>query len=193
MIRRFLIGGLLFVAATASRAASADEAAPASDDFGARVPWRAPNGRAVSLSYENGLFGGTFEQGIRVKIPFHANWGMVARPMFLHDVTSASYRGDVGGRLELYGASPVFLNFARIYGGGGAQVFQAVSGLANAKPAMGGGGHFGFEFFYTPRSSFFIEIGGTSGAQGGVGAGGTAIAGVTFYPFAESPRQVAAL
>jgi hypothetical protein len=59
-------------------------------------------------------------------------------------------------------------------------------GLPNAKPTAGGGGHFGVEFFSMPKSSFSFEIGGTSGAQGGLGAGGTAIAGVTFYPFAQS-------
>jgi hypothetical protein len=160
----------------------------------ASVPWRAPSGAAVDLAYANGLWGGTYAQALLVKLPFHPNWGFVLRPMALYDTGDASSRIDLGGRLELYGASPVFLNFARIYGGGGAQVFQAVSGVSGAKPTFGGGGHFGFEFFYTPRSSFFIEIGGTSPAQGGIGGGGTAMAGVTFYLFASSepPAQAAA-
>jgi hypothetical protein len=156
-----------------------------------RIPWRAPRGRALSFAYENGLWGGTFEQGLRVKIPVHPNWGFVLRPIYLHDMEGPTYRGDIGGRLELYGASPVFLNLARIYGGGGVQVFDAIAGLPNAHLTTGGGGHFGFELFYMPQSSFFFEIGGTSGAQGGVGAGGTAIAGVTFYPFAESRERIA--
>jgi hypothetical protein len=149
----------------------------------------------VSFAYENGLWGSAFEQGVRVKVPVHTNFGLVARPIFLHQMGGDSYRGDVGGRVELHGSSPVFLNLVRIYGGGGPQVFMAASGLPNARPTFGGGGHFGFEFFYTPRASFFIEIGGTSGAQGSRGAGGTAIAGVSVYPFADAqpPRQMAAV
>ncbi len=155
------------------------------------VPWRAPNGGAVSISYANGLWGSDFAQALVIKLPLHPHFGFVLRPMAVYE---ASSRVDIGGRVELYGASPVFLNFARIYGGGGAQVFDAVAGLPNAKPTWGGGGHFGFEFFCTPRSSFFIEIGGTSPLQGSVGGGGTAVAGVTFYPFAsfEPPVRTAA-
>jgi hypothetical protein len=155
------------------------------------VPWRAPNGGVVSLGYANGLWGSDFAQALVIKLPVHPHFGFVLRPMAVYDAAS---RIDLGGRVELYGASPVFLNFARIYGGGGVQVFDAVAGLPNAKPTWGGGGHFGFEFFYTSRSSFFIEIGGTSPLQGRVGGGGTAVAGVTFYPFAsfEPPVRAAA-
>jgi hypothetical protein len=157
----------------------------------AAVPWRAPSGGAVSLGYANGLWGSDFAQALVIKLPVHPHYGFVLRPMAVYDAAS---RIDMGGRVELYGASPVFMNFARIYGGGGVQVFDAVAGLPNAKPTWGGGGHFGFEFFYTSRSSFFIEIGGTSPLQGSAGGGGTAVAGVTFYPFAsfEPPVRAAA-
>jgi hypothetical protein len=157
----------------------------------AAAPWGAPNGGAVSIGYANGLWGSAFAQALVIKLPLHPHFGFVVRPMAVYEESS---RVDVGGRVELYGASPVFLNFARIYGGGGVQVFDAVAGLPSAKPTVGGGGHFGFEFFYTPRSSFFIEIGGTSPLQGSVGGGGSAIAGVTFYPFVsfEPPVRAAA-
>jgi hypothetical protein len=148
---------VVFIAAVVAALASTSTVRAAEGEDGIeRIPWRAPSGRAVSFAYENGLWGGTFEQGLRVKIPVHPNWGLVLRPIYLHDMEGTSYRGDLGGRLELYGASPVFLNFARIYGGGGVQVFDAVAGVPNAHVVTGGGGHFGFEFFYTPVSSFFI-------------------------------------
>jgi hypothetical protein len=181
----------LLLTLASSALAVALAATPASAQEGA-VPWHAPSGAAVSVGYANGLWGTEFAQALDLKLPVHPNFGFVLRPMALYDMVS---REDFGGRVELYGASPVFLNFARIYGGGGAQVFYAVNGVPNPKPAWGGGGHFGFEFFYVPRSSFFIEIGGTSPVQGGVAGGGTAVAGVTFYPFASSepPRGAAAL
>jgi len=71
-----------------------------------------------------------------------------------------------------------------VYGGGGPQVFMAAAGVpgAKAKPTFGGGGHFGLELFFAPHASLFVEIGGTSGAQAGLGAGGTAMAGVQWYP-----------
>jgi hypothetical protein len=161
----------------------------------ARIPWKAPSPMAVSLAYENGLWGNSFEQGLRLRIPLHPNWGVLVRPLALQNVNGDAYTADLGGRFELYGASPVFLNFARIYGGGGVHVLDAVSGVGSPKPVVGGGGHFGFEFFFTPTASFSIEIGGTSGAQGNLGAGGTAVAGMTWYPFASSGAapQVAAM
>jgi hypothetical protein len=157
----------------------------------ASVPWRAPDGALVDVGYANGVWGSAFAQALILKVPVHPNFGVVLRPMALYDTTS---RVDLGGRVEVYGASPVFLNFARIYGGGGVHVFDAVSGVSNPTPTWGGGGHFGFEFFYVPRSSFFIEIGGTSYAQGNVAGGGTAMAGITFYPFgsSEPPAHAAA-
>ncbi len=196
MNRRILVAvGSVFSFALpcVASAAPADDVARERD--APRVLASTPGPMAVSFGYENGIWGGAFVQGLRVKIPVHPNWGLAARPLMMHSLSGAEYRADLGGRLELYGASPVFLNFARIYGGGGAQVFQAVSGLPGSKPTTGGGGHFGFEFFFTPKSSFFLEVGGTSGAAGGVGTGGTALAGVTWYPFAEtaSTRRTATL
>jgi hypothetical protein len=150
----------------------------------ALVPWTSPVGGGVSFGYENGLWGSAWVQGLRVKVPFQSRFGMAMRPLALQQVGGgAPYRADLGGRVELYGATPVFLNFARIYGGGGPQLFYAVTGLAGSKPIFGGGGHFGFEFFMNQHTSFFAEIGGASGAQHGLGTGGTAMAGVTWYPW----------
>lgn len=193
--RRWWAGGVAAMAwlgAAGEARAQDGDARPVTDDAAperGRVPWIAPNGSAVAFSYENGLWGSAFEQGLRVKIPFHPNWGLVTGPLALHAMTADPYRADLGGRLELYGASPVVLDFARIYGGGGMYALQAVTGLPGAKASVGGGGHFGFEFFYSGWSSFYIEVGGTSGGQHGLGGGGTAVAGVTWYPFASSPAE----
>lgn len=146
-------------------------------------------GDGIAFSYENGLWGEAFAQGIRAKIPFHRHWSIVVRPLVLHRVGSkTSYRADIGGRLELIGASPLFLNFARIYGGGGVQTFYSVKGQTDPKISFGGGGHFGFEFFGSRKYSFFAEIGGQSGADGGFGAGATVLAGVNWYPWSGVAR-----
>jgi len=162
---------------------------PASSEGYAEWAEKPTVGDGIAFTYENGLWGEAFAQGIRVKIPFHRHWSVVVRPLVLHRVGSSNnYRADVGGRLELVGASPLFLNFARIYGGGGLQVFYSVKGEPNPKVSFGGGGHFGFEFFGARTYSFFAEIGGQSGAQGGFGTGATVMAGVNWYPWSGSAR-----
>jgi hypothetical protein len=165
----------------------APTAPPPASESETKVPWSGPAGTGVSFGYENGLWGNAWVQGVRVKIPLHQRFGVALRPLALQHVAGGGdYRADLGGRVEIYGASPVYLNFARIYGGGGVQVFQAVTGVSDAKPYFGGGGHFGFEFFLNQRMSFFAEIGGTSGAQDNFGTGGTAMAGLTWYPWSSA-------
>jgi hypothetical protein len=90
-------------------------------------------------------------------------------------------RWELGGRLEIVGHTPVFLDLVRLYGGGGPEIAARASGPGEKKAAWGGGGHFGFEFFLKPQMSFFTEIGGHAGNE--LTGGGTALAGMMFYPF----------
>jgi hypothetical protein len=101
-----------------------------------------------------------------------------------------AYRTDLGGRVEVYGASPVLWSFARLFASGGPQVFYSAAGVSAAKPIVGGGGQVGMEVFLDPGASLFAEIGATSGLQSGWGAGGTAMLGVTFYPWNEGQSVV---
>ena len=94
-----------------------------------------------------------------------------------------AYRTDLGGRVEVYGTSPVLWSRARLYASAGPQVFYSVAGITRAKPVVGGGGQIGMEVFLGSTASFFAEVGATSGLQDGWGAGGTAMLGVTFYPW----------
>lgn len=145
-----------------------------------RPAWTEESGRGVALGYENGLWGSLFVQGLRVRVPFGASWGLVGKGLFLHQ-TTGEYRGDAGGRLDLYGSSPVLLNFVRLYGGGGPYVMHVVTGAGSKEVQIGGGGHFGFEFFMKPSFSWVLEVGGGSGVDGR-GGGGTAVAGFQWYP-----------
>jgi hypothetical protein len=97
----------------------------------------------------------------------------------VHDLTG-DYRGDVGGRIDLYGCSPIIANFARLYGGGGMNVTHLLAGSGSKRTQLGGGGYFGFEFFQTRRLSWTLEVGGGSGI-GGQDAGATVVAGLQGY------------
>ncbi len=146
-----------------------------------RIPWTEPSGTGVALGYENGSWGGEWAQGIRLRIPIGSAFSIDLRGLVLGGLNID--RWDLGGRLDLSGGSPVFLNFVRIYGGGGVQVFRPVAGVDQRKVSVGGGGHFGMELFLTPFMSWIFEVGGSSGSQDGFGAGATIMAGVQFYPF----------
>lgn len=65
-------------------------------------------------------------------------------------------------QMGLIGAHPVMFKFARFYGEGG--VILAFPGeMSSEKIAVGGYGHFGFEFFPEVGGpvSYFLEVGGT--------------------------------
>src|SRR5262245_37890606 len=69
--------------APASGDSARDAVAPAEDV--SPVPWRAPTGRGIAIGYENGFWGTAFEQGVRVRIPLHTNWGVLGKGLYIHD------------------------------------------------------------------------------------------------------------
>ena len=162
-------------------AAHADEArAPASPDA-ARAEDRG-TGRGVSLGFDNGLFGRAYEQGVRLRVPILEHFDLALRGVSAFGDREGELGWYAGGRAEIIGHSPVYLNLVRVYGGGGPEVTTRLQGSGGDKTLIGGGGEFGFEFFVSPRISFFAEIGGRAGDD--LTGGGTAIAGMMLYPFA---------
>lgn len=167
--------------------ASAHEAP---SDAGGTVPtiWSQDSGTGVGFGYENGSWGGSWAQGVRVKVPVVPHFAVGLRGLMINTPRPGDDRWDFGGRLELLGQSRVLLSVMRLYGGGGVQLFHPISDEANEEVHVGGGGHFGFEFFMAPHLAFFIEIGGQSGvasdpAAGDIATGATIMAGLTVYPF----------
>jgi hypothetical protein len=145
---------------------------------GIAVPWLAPTGQGVGIGYEFGQWGQGFAQGLRLKVPLRGGWGTTLRGIMA--IADDPARWSAGGRLELYGQSPVLLNLVRIYGGGGPQIFHQVKGDHQGETRFGGGGQFGFEFFMSPRVGFFLEVGGNG--NGHLVGGATVMTGITIYP-----------
>lgn len=140
-------------------------------------------GPGVAVGYENGLWGANFAQGLRLRVPFTPRFGLMVKAVLAHPTSHehnmmAHYGG---GRLELWGASRPLADLFRVYGGGGLVVTTKVLGMAVDKEVHWGlGGHFGLEVFMTRHAAFFIEIGGSTNADGTV-AGATAMAGLQWY------------
>jgi hypothetical protein len=189
------------------------------------VPWSGPTGKGVSIGLEEGGWSGIFGPGLRVHVPFittiggvnGGSFGATLRGVFLSGADSAPEAvpsNHVGGRLELVGRSPVFMNLVRLYGGGGLDLFSGigttygfnsdtplcpgpvpknVSGPtfstscpgASHKAVLSGGGEFGFEFFLHRRFSFFLEVGGWAGVDNGLPGGETVVTGMNLYPFSK--------
>jgi hypothetical protein len=157
---------------------------PASDLL-APLSWPEQSGQGVSLAYESGLWGSWWQQGLRVGVPFDRHFAVHLRAVYVSDTSveeDASCTADVGGRLDFIGRSMPFFNVLRLYGGGGIQVFEPVFATEGRNTQIGGGGHFGFEFFCTPHYSFFLEVGGQGGKPS---PGATILAGMAFYPWTE--------
>lgn len=146
------------------------------------VPWLGPTGQGIGIGYEFGQLGQGFAQGLRLKVPIDGHWGIALRG--LTAIADDPKRWSAGGRLDIYGQSPVFLNMVRIYGGGGGQVFHQIRGDHQGETRIGGGGQFGFEFFMAPHIGFFLEVGGAGG--GHLIGGATVMTGMTIYP--ANPR-----
>lgn len=170
------------------------------------VPWNGPTGRGVGIGFEEGAWAGVWGNGLRVFVPFFeqiggryaGSFGMNLRGLVFFgssvDCSSSAPRSPAtcsnasndhyGGRFELVGRSPVFLNLVRLYGGGGVELFSAFGSLAGDRSVqVGGGGQFGFEFFLNRRFSFYLEVGGHSGVGNTLPGGETVIAGMNVYPF----------
>lgn len=145
-----------------------------------KVPWNEPGGLGFAIGYDNGLFGGGFGQGVRFKIPFGRYLGLNLRGLSVMG-GSETFVHYLGGRAELLGQTPIFLNVMRLYGGGGFQLFYPVNGVPSPALLLGGGGQFGFEFFMGKRAAFFLEVGGNGGGR--TVSGATVLAGINVYPF----------
>jgi hypothetical protein len=173
------------------------------------IPWSGPTGEGVSFGIEEGGWSGVFGSGLRVHVPFFTvrgerekpnqsgSVGMTLRGLVFTAPTLANSNvltvtnGNegpayhAGGRIELTGATPVFFNLIRIYGGGGVDVFSAIGTGVSHQPTVSGGGEFGFEFFNNRHVAYFIEIGGHGSVDTGLPGGETVVAGIHFYPFSK--------
>jgi hypothetical protein len=181
-----LVGAL--VATLLSATALADESAPLAVEGSPmrETPDRAPTapsaaGRGFAFGLDNGLFGSAYEQGFRLRVPVLEHFAIGLRGISAIGDRAGEGTWSVGGRAEIIGHSPVYMNLVRVYGGGGPEVMTRLEGIGGDKTAIGGGGQFGFEFFMNPKFSFFAEIGGHSGDA--TNGGGTALAGLMLYPF----------
>ncbi len=158
------------------------------------VPWTGPTGKGVSFGLEEGAWSGVWGTGLRVFVPFvehlggryAGSLGLTLRGLVLtgaNTSTAAAPADHAGGRFELVGRSPVYLNLVRLYGGGGVEVFSAFGSGVDHEVKVGGGGQFGFEFFLNKRFSFYLEVGGHSGVDKGLPGGETVVTGMNLYPF----------
>lgn len=142
--------------------------------------------RGVGLGYDNGLWGRGFAQGIKIDVPFGKRvgqfFGLRVRTAFVHSL-DGPYDPVINTGLEAFGRGPVIYGVVRAYGGGGAWIgIRPVPTSDGGTWAITGGGHFGFEVFYTPRSSFTFEVGGQgSGHHLDMDAGASVLAGIVLY------------
>jgi hypothetical protein len=152
------------------------------------VPWSGPTGEGVSFGVEEGGWTGLFGSGLRIHVPIIRYFGFTLRGAWISNGSNpvGTPTGYVGGRLDLVGRSPVFLNLLRLYGGGGVDLFSAAGPGIDHTARWGGGGHFGFEFFLNKYSSFYLEVGGRGAfSDGSMPGGQTIVAGMNLYPFSS--------
>lgn len=145
--------------------------------------WAEESGQGAAFGYESGSWGGSWSQGVRIRIPILEFFAIDARGMIVNTNQVGDDRWDAGARLDLIGHSPVLLNVLRLYGGGGPQLFHPISSSAQQTVHWGGGGHFGLEAFLNPDMSLFFEVGAQSGVADDVATGATVLAGVKLHPF----------
>ena len=177
-----MAAGLL--AALPSLALAQDEAPEAPVDSAPaklELPWSESSGGTLAVGIGVGSWGGVFTQTLEIHAPFMDYFGASLKLASLMDWNVE--RSDMGGRLELFGSTPVYLNIMRLYGGGGIQIFYPIDGVPDKELSFGGGGHFGFEFFLNSRFAWTLEVGGSSGAGGSFGAGATILGGCRAYLF----------
>lgn len=147
------------------------------------MPFGKPIKQGVALGYESGLWGSFLLQAVRLRIPVSTTWGFVVKGLLTHptDHTGNVHPHFGGGRLDMFGGSPIIMGFARMYGGAGITVTTKVLGTGGNKDAhFGATGYFGFEFFVSRGVSFMAEIGGGSNVDGSA-AGAMITAGVQVY------------
>ena len=78
--------------------------------------------------------------------------------------------------LGVIGTSGYIGDFMRLYGEGGVILILPSSTFSDGDPVLGGYGHFGFEFYMSPVTNYFIELGGI-----GTGAVADKVAGNPIY------------
>ncbi len=144
------------------------------------LSWKKAPGQGLSFGLEEGLWGDSWSQGLRITLPFNAHFGTTLRGIYLIDMANGTFTADAGARLDFVGRSDVLFNVLRLYGGGGVQVLAPAANTDGRQVRVGGGGHFGFEFFCNPHYSFFLEVGGQGGPPS---PGATVQAGMMFYPW----------
>lgn len=146
------------------------------------LPWNGRTGHGFSFGIDEGGWSGNFLTGVRVKVPLLGDHlGLVLRPNF---VSSNTGPNNVGGRIDIIGQSDVYLNLIRLYGGGGVELYALVGGGSKVHSvSVSGGGQFGFEFFLSRYSSFYIEIGGHGAVDATLPGGLTVVTGMNFYPW----------
>ena len=135
--------------------------------------------RGVGIGYDNGLWGSSYGQSVKVDLPFGAKLGQFVglRVRGIMTYPGDSPIGLVGG--EIFGRSPVYAGIVRVYGGGGAWYGGAFD---QDQPAVAWGGHSGVEVALTRRNAFTFEVGGQAPADGsGRDAGASVMAGTTVY------------
>jgi hypothetical protein len=160
------------------------------------------NWRGLGLGYDNGLWGDSFAQGIKVDIPFGPKIGQFAgvrlRGVVAHGDPPPAYQllNDpstgpdrvrplylTGG--ELFGRGPVWGGIVRAYGGGGAYYGSTQVWSHDLYVHVTGavvGGHFGVEAILWKRGSFTLEVGGQSGLDGlPQGSGASVMGGIMVY------------
>lgn len=152
-----------------------------SGQLGAELPWTEPSGQGIAVGVENGLWAGKYSSSLRVRFPLGPHWALLLRPVVVHGIDSEPYRADGLGRVEISGGSLVYFNVLRVYGGGGLHVGTQLTEVDEREAFVGLGGHVGLEAFFTPRSSFYFEIGGSGDSGDGFTAGGTAAGGMLLY------------
>jgi hypothetical protein len=125
---------------------------------------------------------------LSVLVPLGSLVALRMRPMFFYG-SGADGGASIGDKLEVMFRSPVLMNFARGYAGGGPAVFYGLSG-PGAKQVDGnwfagdinGNWFAGLEVFVDSRFAMHWEI-GTSGGAFAAGAGPYVDAGCVFYLF----------
>lgn len=160
--------------------ASPEPVVPEIDQHYAAVVNR--NWRGLGIGYDNGLWGSSYGQGLKLDVPFGPRLGQFVG-VRLRGVMTVSGGGaePIGmAGVELFGRTPVYAGLVRLYGGGGLWYGGAFD---QPELQVAGGGHYGVEVALNPRMSFHFEVGGQSpvDAAGGRDAGASVMGGATIY------------
>ncbi len=137
----------------------------------------------ASLGFQLNQYQNDFGLGVHLTSPFFWNEQVAARvrgnlawnehPDQSNEIQWSSYSNASFGFVSKAGQVGEFI---RLYGEGGVLFIFPSSNFSTAETEVGGYGLFGFEFFMSPYTNYFIEIGGV-----GTGAKADKIAGNPIY------------